>query len=583
MAQNVTIAGAEYEDVPAVKLPKTGGGEATFYDLSGIDYAASNEPAGNALKTNGILYGQVDSTSTSTVFTAQIDGVTEYYDGLTVMLKNGYVTSTTNFTININSLGAKPCYNNMATGNGVNPTNPTRDTTIFNINYTMLFIFSEDIVSGGGWICYRGYDANTNTIGYQLRTNSSTMPMKQRTYRYRILFTALDGQGWVPSNTSTSTNATAKRDVNQAVIDPFGEIVYYGTTASVAAGSNPSAAYLWQEYTMTLGYAFNRTGAALVLPYPKPIYIKAAPQTGGGAIIDADEPYVFTLPSTEDGKIYIYLGRTYSATSVEITMNHPVYYFKDGAIREWTNAAASGSSVDPATSAPLMDGTAAVGSSAKYAREDHVHPSDTSRLGGIILNTSAEPYTVPVSASGVATITIGEGLSVDDSGNTATLEAKIKTINSTSLLGSGNVAVQPTLVSGTNIKTVNNESLLGSGNIAIQGGGTAMTDAEIEEAVDDGWGSASLYSITTESSALTFWESWSDEHNVSGQITSAAQGTTVYIDFSPGSPRQMTPSVSMSGGGTISVTAEYSAFAPPFGGVYSFTMPNDDVTVSLEV
>lgn len=44
----------------------------------------------------------------------------------------------------------------------------------------------------------------------------------------------------------------------------------------------------------------------------------------------------------------------------------------------------------------------------------------------------------------------------------------IKTINSTSLLGSGNVAVQPTLVSGTNIVTINSTSLLGSGNIAVQ-------------------------------------------------------------------------------------------------------------------
>lgn len=33
-----------------------------------------------------------------------------------------------------------------------------------------------------------------------------------------------------------------------------------------------------------------------------------------------------------------------------------------------------------ATSNPVMDGTAAVGSSAKYAKEDHVHPSDTSRV-----------------------------------------------------------------------------------------------------------------------------------------------------------------------------------------------------------
>jgi len=44
----------------------------------------------------------------------------------------------------------------------------------------------------------------------------------------------------------------------------------------------------------------------------------------------------------------------------------------------------------------------------------------------------------------------------------------IKTVNSTSLLGSGNVAVQPTLVSGTNIKTVNSTSLLGSGNVEVQ-------------------------------------------------------------------------------------------------------------------
>jgi len=44
----------------------------------------------------------------------------------------------------------------------------------------------------------------------------------------------------------------------------------------------------------------------------------------------------------------------------------------------------------------------------------------------------------------------------------------IKTINSNSLVGSGNVAVQDVLVSGTNIKTINTNSLLGSGNISVQ-------------------------------------------------------------------------------------------------------------------
>lgn len=52
----------------------------------------------------------------------------------------------------------------------------------------------------------------------------------------------------------------------------------------------------------------------------------------------------------------------------------------------------------------------------------------------------------------------------------------IKTVNSTSLLGSGDIVVQPTLVSGTNIKTVNGNTLLGSGDVTISGGAITTQD-----------------------------------------------------------------------------------------------------------
>ena len=45
---------------------------------------------------------------------------------------------------------------------------------------------------------------------------------------------------------------------------------------------------------------------------------------------------------------------------------------------EWVNP--SGGGADPATATPLMDGTAAVGTATKYAREDHVHPSNTTKV-----------------------------------------------------------------------------------------------------------------------------------------------------------------------------------------------------------
>lgn len=68
-----------------------------------------------------------------------------------------------------------------------------------------------------------------------------------------------------------------------------------------------------------------------------------------------------------------------------------------------------------------------------------------------------------------------EGIDLSTKQDTLVSGTNIKTVNSTSLLGSGDVAVQETLVSGTNIKTINNTSLLGSGNITIQGGGGGST------------------------------------------------------------------------------------------------------------
>lgn len=485
------------------------------------------------LRALGIPFAQVDSTSTATAFTAQIPGITSYYDGLIVMLKNGVVTSTTNFTININGLGGKPVYTNLAAA--------TRDTTIFNVNYTMLFVYDSTRVSGGGWVCYRGYDANTNTIGYQLRTNSTVMNVSDTARYYKLYFTSADGTMWVPASVNSTNNATSARAVNQRPINPFGRIVYTSANTSYTAGSNLAATTIWDQYAITLGYSFNRTGAALTLTVEAPVYVKCAPQSDGSAIMDADTPIVQALPSTDDGKIYIFLGVAYSATAIELVPHHPVYYYKDGAIRLWTNAAAGLSSVawddvtdkptfatvatsgdyddlnnkptiptvptnvsaftndagyltsytetDPtvpawakaankpsytasevgalpstttiptaSTTNPSMDGTASYGSGTSYARSNHVHPTDTSRQATLVSGTN------------------------------------IKTINSTSLLGSGNISVQATLVSGTNIKTVNGNSLLGSGNLAISGlpSVTASDNGKVLMVVDGAWAAASL-------------------------------------------------------------------------------------------
>lgn len=56
------------------------------------------------------------------------------------------------------------------------------------------------------------------------------------------------------------------------------------------------------------------------------------------------------------------------------------------------------------------------------------------------------------------------------SNSVGTLWSDLKTVNGNSLVGSGNISVQSTLVSGTNIKTINGSTILGSGDLTISGG-----------------------------------------------------------------------------------------------------------------
>lgn len=312
--------------------------------------AAYLETDETAYRTTSIPYGVCDGTSTSTVFTATVPGITELRDGVCMWLKNGVVTSVSGFTININNLGAKPVYSNMAAA--------SRDTTLWNIAYTMFFVYDSTRVEGGCWIMYRGYDSNTNTIGYQIRTNSQTLPVTDKFYRYRLLFTSADGTHYVPANTSTSTNATSSRTPNQRAINPFGSIFYYSATTVIEAEGVPGTGTMWEQYPFVFGYSFNNTGAALTLTYPKPVYLKCAPQSDGSAIIDSTTPYVQDLPVTDDDKIYIFLGIAYNATNIELQLDHPIYYHKNGALRLWTNAYAGASvtSYNDLTDKPLING-----------------------------------------------------------------------------------------------------------------------------------------------------------------------------------------------------------------------------------
>lgn len=129
MAQNITLLGASYSNVPSVILPKTGGGTASFTDVSDTTATASDVASGkyfytaSGVRTQGTASGgggsaNIEALSVTTNGTYTASGGVDGYSPVTVNVSGGASNVITGTFTTGSTAGSIGTVNLSYTGSG---------------------------------------------------------------------------------------------------------------------------------------------------------------------------------------------------------------------------------------------------------------------------------------------------------------------------------------------------------------------------------------------------------------------------------------------------------------------------------
>ena len=186
MAQNITFLGASYQDVPAVTLPKTGGGTARFTDTTPTTATDSDVASGkiyfkaDGSQSTGTSSGGITPSGNINITSAGSTDVTQY---ATATVASGSATaSATKGTVSNHSITVTPSVTRTAgyiTAGSANGTAVTvsaselvsgSETKTENGTYDVTNL-AELVVSVSGG----GTSKNTQVVQGTTRTNASSM------------------------------------------------------------------------------------------------------------------------------------------------------------------------------------------------------------------------------------------------------------------------------------------------------------------------------------------------------------------------------------------------------------------------
>ena len=304
--------------------------------------AANKEYVDAALKQSGVhVYRSLTGTAaktTSPYWCARWDvadpKVTEYFDGMLVCVKvpvagNGsYGTA-----LQINDLGYKPIVWNLNTM--INTRYPVGSVVwaVYNATQIAALYLGNGLQTITGCWQVMDYNSDTTTVTNVRRYYGARLKPTTDLLDYVLVFrkneTHVVPMHSTPNGTSGAAAYTGStrtdKEMTTESFDPFGDILFYRNGSKVAANAVIPTATLYQQNNLiSVESTFN---CGRTLTGNKELYLVVDLQSDGKVKLATDvNPWSQTLPTTNDGHLYICLGVMYNTYQIDFSMHHPIYY-----------------------------------------------------------------------------------------------------------------------------------------------------------------------------------------------------------------------------------------------------------------